>query len=72
MEEDEAEFVDAVADCMGAGLSLESALSSWDTGAMVADDDDDPGGWEDEAAVPTPMVVMAQRSPRGARRVYVR
>jgi hypothetical protein len=50
MEEDEAELVDAVADCLSAGLPLEAALACWDTGGPLydaenqgEDDEDDEG-----------------------------
>jgi len=38
MEEDEAEFIDAVADCLGVGLSLDAALNCWDSGGLFYDD----------------------------------
>ncbi len=38
MEEDEAEFIDAVADCLGVGLSLDAALTCWDSGGLFYDD----------------------------------
>ena len=73
MEEDEAEFVDTVADCMGAGLSLETALTGWDLGALatepiqdtVAADEEDPS----EAYV---KIAMTHQQATGARRVFVR
>jgi len=37
-EEDEAEFIDAVADCLGVGLSLDAALNCWDSGGLFYDD----------------------------------
>ena len=51
VEEDEAEFVDAVADCMSVGLSLGAAVAYWASGDLAAgyDDeqaDDDDGGQE--------------------------
>jgi hypothetical protein len=39
MEEDEAEFIDAVADCLGVGLSLDAALTCWDSGSLFYDED---------------------------------
>ena len=39
MEEDEAEFIDAVADCLGVGLSLDAALTCWDSGGLFYDED---------------------------------
>ena len=73
MEEDEAEFVDTLADCMGAGLSLETALTGWDIGTLVTEpiqdtvaaDEEDPS----EAYV---AVAMAHRQTPGSRRVLVR
>jgi len=66
-EEDEAEFVDTLADCVGAGLPLESALTSWDTGTLVADDAD-----EDDERAPPLLLAIARASRRTGRRVYVR
>ena len=43
MEEDEAEFIDAVADCLGVGLSLDAALNCWDSGGLFYDDGADDG-----------------------------
>jgi hypothetical protein len=48
MEEDEAEFIDAVADCLGVGLSLDAALTCWDTGGLFYDDSDAEDSSEDE------------------------
>jgi hypothetical protein len=66
-EGDEAEFVDTLADCVGAGLPLESALTSWDTGTLVADDADD-----DDDLAPPLMLAIARDGRRTGRRVYVR
>ena len=54
VEEDESEFVDAVADCLSVGLPLDAAVASWRSGAMVADSDDeeeeeDTGVFDDAA-----------------------
>ena len=73
MEEDEAEFVDTLADCMGAGLSLETALTGWDIGTLVTEpiqdtvaaDEEDPS----EAYV---AVALAHRQAPGSRRLLVR
>jgi hypothetical protein len=53
MEEDEAEFIDAVAGCMGVGLSLDAALNCWDSGGLFYDDaeDDDTEGISEEETV---------------------
>lgn len=67
MEEDEAEFVDAVADCLGAGLPLEAALSCWGSGELAYEaqaDDEDTGG-------PTLTALGAHHAPAG-RRLFVR
>jgi len=52
IEEDEAEFRDAMADCEGAGLPLETALACWHTGdlAVVPEDDADEDAEKDEDA----------------------
>ena len=39
-EEDEAEFVDAMADCMSAGLPLGAAIMFWASGALARGDDE--------------------------------
>ena len=41
VEEDEAEFVDAMADCMSAGLPLGAAIMFWASGALAGGDADD-------------------------------
>ena len=41
VEEDEAEFVDAVADCMSVGLSLGAAVAFWASGDLAGSDSDD-------------------------------
>ena len=62
MEEDEAEFIDAVADCLGVGLSLDAALSCWDSGGLVYDDaeaegDGEESGEESDDSPSVPAVV---------------
>ncbi len=47
VEEDEAEFVDALADCMSVGLPLGAAVAFWASGDLARDDYDDPGGDDD-------------------------
>jgi hypothetical protein len=66
MEEDEAEFVDALADCLGAGLPLEAALSFWDSGELAYEEDRD-----DEEGPPSLQVLAAHHAP-GGRRFLVR
>ena len=70
VEEDEAEFVDTVADCLGAGLSLDDALSCWDTGELVYQAaDQEVDGDPDE---PAPIQVAPLRRSSAAHRVLVR
>ncbi|HTA19263.1 MAG TPA: hypothetical protein VK989_08220 [Polyangia bacterium] len=40
-EEDESEFVDAVADCLSVGLPLDAAVASWRAGTLEVSSDDD-------------------------------
>ena len=47
VEEDEAEFVDAVADCVSVGLPLTAAVVSWASGVLAREREDDG---EDEAS----------------------
>jgi hypothetical protein len=45
VEEDEAEFVDAVADCISVGLPVRAAVVSWASGGLAREDDrDDDAG----------------------------
>jgi hypothetical protein len=41
VEEDEAEFVDAVADCVSVGLPIGAAVVSWASGGLAREDDGD-------------------------------
>ena len=41
VEADEAEFADALADCLSVGLPINAALASWMSGDLAADDDHD-------------------------------
>jgi hypothetical protein len=47
VEADEAEFVDALVDCLSVGLPLNAAVASWTSGALARDDvgaqEDDEG-----------------------------
>jgi len=72
-EEDEAEFIDAVADCLGAGFSLESALTGWDNGTLAAEAgeegtlfDDEPER-DDEA----PLAFSSRHRPPKGRRIII-
>jgi hypothetical protein len=73
-DEDEAEFVDAVADCLGAGFSLESALTGWDNGTLAADGGsedtsffDDESDRDDEVTPSFP----SRHTPSGGRRIVI-
>jgi hypothetical protein len=51
-EEDESEFVDAVADCLSVGLPLDAAVASWRAGTLQVttedeDDEDKTDNFED-------------------------
>ena len=51
VEEDEAEFVDAMADCMSAGLPLGAAIMFWASGALAGGEDEDRGNDDDPEIV---------------------
>jgi hypothetical protein len=74
MEEDEAEFVDAVADCLGAGLPLEAALSCWDSGELAYEESAD----EEEPAVVLEVIAAVRHArsqshpPSSGRRLLIR
>lgn len=71
IEEYEAEFVDTMADCLGAGLSLGDALTCWDSGDLASDPADGSDGMlaDDEPASVSPVV---PRRPTGGHRVFIR
>lgn len=66
MEEDEAEFVDVVADCLGAGLPLEAALSCWQSGELAYE-----AGGDDDEDTPALAILSAHHAAHG-RRLVVR
>ncbi|MBC8134249.1 MAG: hypothetical protein H7X95_14800 [Deltaproteobacteria bacterium] len=77
LEEYEAEFVDTVADCLGAGLSLQAALTCWDSGDLAADAPNyreaaasEEG--EDEDGQATYVLPVRPRRPTGGHRFLVR
>ena len=59
-EEDEAEFIDAVADCLGVGLSLDAALDCWDAGGLC---DEAAGGDEESDAQDPDRIDLASLEP---------
>jgi hypothetical protein len=72
VEEDEAEFVDALADCVSAGLSLDAAVASWASGGLASDDDEDDEDEEDDDDQPDGTdLVAAHRQPAGPPRLRV-
>ena len=69
-EEDEAEFVDAMADCLSVGLPLEAALASWRSGTLEvtsADDENDEVDEVDDGLTSETTGVYDPR-PQGSRR----
>lgn len=50
MEEDESEFLDAVADCVSVGLPVDAAVASWRSGSLEQTDEDAEAEAEDEWA----------------------
>lgn len=74
LEEDEAEFVDAVADCLGVGLSLDSALTGWDMGTLAAEGLEEAAQSEDDTERDDDSIIAARvierRHPSG-RRLFV-
>jgi hypothetical protein len=71
LEEAEAEFVDTVADCLGAGLSLDDALTCWDTGDLASESEDSAAADAEEDAV-VPVVQQAARTTSGGHRHLMR
>jgi hypothetical protein len=70
-EEDESEFVDAMADCLSVGLPIDAAVASWRSGTLEVtseseeDDDDETGVFgEDEDTA-----VYDTHRPSGRRRI---
>jgi hypothetical protein len=73
VEEDEAELVDAMADCLGAGFTLDEALSCWDAGQLVDDRADEPTDEPaDDKETPATLVVLDAAVHASGRRVLVR
>jgi len=67
MEEDEAEFLDAVADCLGVGLSLDEALDCWDAGGLLSE----PGDGDSDDSVEISLDIASHPRPTGRRLVVV-
>jgi len=71
VEDDEAEFLDAMADCLGAGLSLDTALACWHTGDLAYDPES--GDADDEAgALDATAPSVTPHHPGTGRRLLVR
>jgi hypothetical protein len=65
IEEDESEFLDAVADCVSVGLPVDAAVASWRSGTLEVSTDD-----EDDEDAPTD--VFDPHKPAQGRRLIVR
>ena len=73
-EEDESEFLDAVADCLSVGVPMEAAGASWRAGSLEVSknqDDDDDDETTDVFREEATGVYDPHR-PRPARRVLIR
>jgi hypothetical protein len=74
MEEDESEFLDAVADCLSVGVPMEAAVASWRSGTLevsrdpIDGEDEDTGVFEEEEDT----AVYDPHKPGPGRRVIVR
>jgi hypothetical protein len=69
VEEDEAEFVDALADCLSVGVPLDAAVASWVSGLLAQNDDPSE---DDEGEVEISLSPLAEIHRAGARRTVVR
>jgi hypothetical protein len=69
IEEDESEFLDAVADCVSVGLPVDAAVASWRSGTLEVSSEDPPAD-EDEEDAPTD--VYDPHKPSSGRRLIVR
>jgi len=67
-EEDEAEFVDAMADCLSVGLPLEAALASWRSGTLEVTSADDEADDEDEDELTGETTGVYDPRQQGSRR----
>jgi hypothetical protein len=70
MEEDESEFLDAVADCPSVGLPVDAAVASWRSGTLELTDqpdDDAEDEWETASTG-----VWDPHAPGKGRRLFVR
>jgi hypothetical protein len=72
VEEDEAEFVDTVADCVGAGLSLDDALTCWDSGDLASESADDSAAADAEDDSVVPVVQPVSRTLSSGHRLLIR
>jgi hypothetical protein len=62
MEEDESEFLDAVADCISVGLPVDAAVASWRSGTLEQTDDEEDA--EDEWAENADTNVWSKPAPK--------
>lgn len=61
LEDDEAEFIDTVADCVAAGLPLDTALECWRAGDLAYAPDDEQE--EEEITQPGLSAAQSRRPP---------
>jgi hypothetical protein len=75
LEQDEAEFVDAVADCLGAGFSLDSALTGWDMGTLAAEGLEEAALLDDDTERDDETIIVARgierRHAPSGRRLFI-
>lgn len=65
VEADEAEFADALADCLSAGLPINAALASWMSGGLASDE-------EEEEEEQTEIGPFAEQHVSASNRIVVR
>jgi hypothetical protein len=63
MEEDESEFIDAVADCVSVGLPVDVAVASWRSGSLEQTDEE-PDDAEEEWAENADTNVWSRPAPK--------
>jgi hypothetical protein len=73
VEEDEAELVDALADCLSVGLHLGDAVASWSCGGLAhSDDGDDDVEAERDPEALAAVILSAASESRARRRITIR
>jgi hypothetical protein len=72
VEEDESEFLDAVADCLSVGVPMEAAVASWRSGSLEVKPEDEDDEEETSVFEEEETGVYDPHRPSGGRRVVVR